>query len=115
MAIKSTDTYAEWLQKVLQLIQQGKVMTDALPHLAEITDLETTVLAMLHQPVDNAQGNSQVPVPDMGMSGPPGMDMGQPVATPNIPPITTGAPLGITPQAPPIPVDELRRILGNGG
>lgn len=114
MAIKTTDTYAEWLQKVLQLIQQGKVMTDALPHLAEITDLETTVLAMLHQPVDNAQDNSQVPIP-AGQMMPPGMDMGQPVATPDIPPITQGAPGGVMPQAPPIPVDELRRILGNGG
>lgn len=113
MAVKSTDTYLEWLQKVHHLVSQGKQMTDALPHLAEITDLETTVLTMLHQPVDNAQPNSQVPVP-------PGAPMMDPMAgggggMPPGPPITPGIPGGPMPQAPQINPDELRRVLGNGG
>lgn len=114
MAVKTTDTYAEWLQKVLQLVQQGKMMQDALPHLEFITDLETTVLQELHAPVDAAQPNSQVPVPPPGSVPMPPPGAGGPGMPPGgaMPPQVPG--VSQSPNRAPA-VDELRRILAAGG
>jgi len=92
MAVKSTNTFAEWLTKLVAMVQQGKLLPDAIPELEWITNLETEVLQKAHEVVGNQEGgNTSIPAgpPPGPPPPPPGMGGGVPnsmMGSPEMPP-----------------------------
>lgn len=115
MASRSTNTMAEFLQRMLGDLAEAKTLPDA--DLQFLIQMETTILQKLRAPIDalmgqtggggnpmsQGQGGGQ---PDMqGMQG--GLD---PTMLPQ--PAPAGRVTGTRMEAPMPNVDELRRMMG---
>lgn len=102
MAGRSTNTYAELMQRFLADLGQSKAVFSE-SDLAAAVETETFILQKLRQPIESmaSQGLTSAP-PDVLGQG----NMGAPGPTPG-----TGM-RGITPSAPMPNADELRRVLG---
>lgn len=117
MPIKSTNTFTEWLQSLMNEISKAKLLPDALPELSWITNLETVVLQKAHESMAQDANPQQVqptPVSSSPMGMPSGMPMG-PEAMGQAPPTQQSVPGGVMPNAPMPSPDELRRVLQLGG
>lgn len=108
MAVRSTNTMIEALQRLLQDIGKMKTLADAdMPWLVE---LESMVLTKIREPLDNMQQSGQLPPPPMdpGMMPPdPAMMQGMGAGE------MQGGGMMAGPQMPN--PDELGRLLGAGG
>jgi hypothetical protein len=104
MAARSTNTFAELMQRFLADLGQFKA-TASDEDLASSVELETAILQMLRKPIEsmNQQGLTSAPPPaDAGGMG----NMAAPGPTPG------DGMRGITPSAPMPSPDEMRRVLG---
>jgi hypothetical protein len=130
VAQRTTDTFDEWLAKTLNQVQQGKTVQDALSgdNYDFVSGLETTLLARMHQPIDQVTGQQPGGGAPQGMPpGPPPSQVpspppGQPPAIMSPAIAGVGGPAG--PQGGPSPMggampspalpsaDELARVLG---
>ena len=111
MAVKSTNTFAEWLTKLVAMVQQGKLLPDAIPELEWITNLETEVLQKAHEVVGNQEGgNTSIPAgpPPGPPMAPPGMGGPPPGMGGGIPPSMMGSP-----EMPP--PDVMQQLMAQGG
>lgn len=103
MAVRSTNTMAETMQKFLADLSQAKLAMDA--DLPFILQLETQIVDYLRQPVKQME--------QQGMLPPGATDQGAPMGAPS-----QAAPQGpmvggLMPSAAMPNGDELRRYLGN--
>lgn len=113
MGSRSTDSLPEYLNKMMQLIGEAKLSTNlSADDLAWIIDLESSIVAKAHQPIDAMLADPETglgalsapplpgsmgPVPGGGMGG--SLALGRRAAGP------MGSPMGATNP------DELRRML----
>lgn len=124
---RGTNTYEEWLRKLLGNIADAKTIPDA--NLEQLVNWETQILGQIRAPIDNMQqaGATAVPgAPSMMPGMPPGMPPGTPTSSPAMQMMGAGgpAPNGIMAPGGPRPPGvngvmqrpslppELMRVLG---
>lgn len=111
---RSTNTMAEFLQRMLGDLAMAKTLPDA--DLQFLVGIETAILQKMREPVDALEGQT---------AAVPGMEQGQAEALPALVPGQTEMPGGVGQMGgtgpgvpglmsggPTIPPDELRRMLG---
>jgi len=131
VAVRTTNTFSEWLQGLIQDIARAKMLQDSIPQLPWLTELETMVLSKAHNMyAEQAQSQMQQ---SQGVA-PTGMPVSPTGGMPPVPPMgqdgnmeallaAMPAPVAAAPEAVPPGVmaglggsmpsnpDELRRIL----
>lgn len=111
MAVKTTNTFSEWLQKLVAFVQQGKLLPDAIGELPWITSLETEVLQKAHEVIGNEEsGNTSIPAGGGPPPGPQGPPMQGPPPGGGVPNSMMGSP-----QMPPPEVMAQLMQQGQGG
>lgn len=110
MAVRSTNTMQEGLQKILSDIQQLKLLPDV--DLPWVIDLETQVISYLRNPVDQMSQQGQLPQDGAPTAGgmPPQVQQPPGGQFAGMPPVGRGV---MQDPAGPNP-DELRRLLTAG-
>lgn len=106
MASRSTNTMAEFLQRMLGDLAEAKTLPDA--DLNFLIQLETTILQKLRAPIDALMGGQN---PMSGNAGMMSQDMLSGMGMGNLPQSQERV-TGTRMEAPQINPDELRRTMG---
>lgn len=109
MASRSTNTMAEFLQRMLGDLAEAKTLPDA--DLQFLIQLETIILQKLRAPIDALMGQMEGQGGDQALAGMQGAMT--PDALPGMPGAQPAARVtGTRMEAPQINPDELRRTMG---